>query len=110
MKQLLNDGQLTGFRDERGRDIRIGDVIRRYVPSGDIEAGHGSWIEYAVKCAGVVPMLTGAKCQSGSSVDAVLLLSDCYLRSDMLSCLDSPRPNIDMVGMAVVGSGGMRID
>ena len=93
---MLKAGAGTGLFDGHGREIRIGDVARRYVSNREvIESGHGSWIEYRVQSSGGLPALVPFRCESGSRVSVpVIKLCDLYAHGDKV-------PVGDLVGLRV---------
>ena len=93
---MLKPGESTGLFDCHGREIRIGDVARRYVSGKEvIEPRHGSWIEYWVRLSGDQPALIPFKCESGSRVSVpVIKLCDLYAHGDKI-------PVGDLVGLRV---------
>jgi len=113
MKALLSSGQATGFQDERGSDIRIGDVLRRYVEAGtEIEPGHGTWMDFRVVARGVVPVLVYLKSEKGQVVAAgslrMLLSEDFEQRMLLFTGEESLRVSSDMRGILVMNQSRSR--
>ena len=94
---MLKPGESTGLFDCHGREIRIGDVARRYVSGKEvIEPRHGSWVEYRVKASCELAALVPMKCESGSRVSVPAInLRDLYAHGDKV-------PVGDLVGLRVV--------